>query len=294
MRSFVEKHLIIIIIIIAVILSGILIYATGNREELSSITDHLLYPFQVAFQATQNFFSNIATDISDFRGLQQERDDLEIEIASLRISETLLNEAEMEIKELRSALDYYQEEEEVELIYSSVIARNPSGWFDSITINVGKKDNIEVGMTVIAIQNHNVGLVGIVEEVARNTSRVHLLIDPSKNIAVAAKTYGTILGGEEATFDGIIEGSFDQLGQLEMIYISHEARIDPGADVLSTGLGGFYVPNIPIGKIVEFTDDAFGLLQTAKVKPNVDFTRLSSVFVIKNPLPLNYQSDHYE
>jgi rod shape-determining protein MreC len=294
MRDFIGNHLLIVIIIAAVILSGILIYATGSREDLSSVADHLFYPFQVVFQSIQNFFSNISQDVADFRSLQEERDNLEIEMSSLKISQILLDEKRLEVKQLHEALEYYQTEEEDELIFSQVVARNPNSWFDSITIDVGSKDGIQVGMTVIANQDNNIGLVGTIEEVSYNTSKVHLLIDPSKNIAVAAKTYGTILGAEEAFFDGIVEGSFDSLGHLEMIYISHEARIETGSPVLSTGLGGFYVPNIPIGEIIEFNEDAYGLLQTAKVKPHVDFTRLKNVFVVKSPLPQNYQSDHNE
>jgi len=294
MRKFVKNHYILIIIILAVVITSSLIYSTNSNNFVSEIIHGILNPVQSFFTSSKNFVANIFKDIDDFGDLQNERDNLNKQVSLLKVSQVLLKEARIEIKHLESVLNYSKELEEMETLYAQVVSRDPNNWFNSLTIDLGESDGIIEGMTVITIQENNLGLVGIIDETTKNTSKVHLLIDPSKNIAAAAKTFGTILGEEEASFDGIIEGSSTDLGILKMIYISHEARIEDNTEVISTGLGGFYVSEIPIGTIKSIEEDAYGLLQTAIVKPHIDFTRISDVLVIKSPLPSNLRSDYDE
>ncbi len=291
MRNILKNHLILILIILTIVLSSTIIYSTNSSNSISEVVHIIFNPIQNLFTSVTEFVSNIFQDIDDFGDIQDERDSLSKQVSLLKVSQVLLKEARLEINHLENILNYSNELEEMETVYAKVASRNPNNWFNSLTIDVGERDGIVKGMTVIAIQESNLGLIGIIDQTTRNTSKVHLLIDPSKNIATAAKTFGTILGEEEAIFDGIIEGSSSELGLLRMIYISHEARIEEDTKVISTGLGGFYVPDIPIGIIKNVEYDAYGLLQAATVKPFIDFTRIKDVLVVSSPMPENAISD---
>lgn len=294
MRNVLGNHYILITILIVVVIISAITYSINSDDSISKVIQNISSPIQKVFGSIQGFFSNLSQNVADFRSLQKERDELFRQNSMLKVSETLLKEARIEIKHLEEILEYDKNLEEIETLYAKVASRNPNNWFDSIVIDVGEKDGVVVGMSVIALQDGKIGLVGVIDQIAENTSKVHLLIDPSKNIAAAAKIQGTILGDEEAVFDGIIEGSSENLGYLKMIYISHEARIDIGAEVYSTGLGGFYVPNIPIGNMGSLKYDAYGLLQIATIEPHVDFTRIKDVLVVMSPLPVNIGSDENE
>ncbi|MFP4456351.1 MAG: rod shape-determining protein MreC [Clostridia bacterium] len=295
MRDILKNHLILILIIATILIGSTIIYTTNSNDFISEVVHTIFRPIQSLFTSITEFVSNTFQDIDDFGDVQKERDDLSRQVSLLKVSQVLLDEARLEINHLHNILNYSEELENFETSYAKVLTRDPNNWFNSLTIDIGEIDGVVEGMTVIAVQEYDLGLIGVIDTTTRNTSTVHLLIDPSKNIAAAAKTSGTILGEEEeAIFDGIIEGSVSELGLLKMIYISHEATIEENTKVITTGLGGFYVPDIPIGTIKSLERDAYGLLQTATVKPFIDFTRIKDVLVVKSPLPENMERDQDE
>jgi len=88
------------------------------------------------------------------------------------------------IKSLEKEINEFKEINNIEnCISGSVIYRNPTLWYDEITINKGKKDNIKVGSIVI----NNEGIVGIVSDVYSNTSNISLItnINDNKKITLA-------------------------------------------------------------------------------------------------------------
>jgi rod shape-determining protein MreC len=64
--------------------------------------------------------------------------------------------------------------------------------------------------------------------------------------------------------------------------ISQSAVVQPGDLILTSGLGGGYPADIPIGQVVTLRSLEFELFQQATIQPAVDFTRLSIVLVITN------------
>ena len=53
-----------------------------------------------------------------------------------------------------------------------------------------------------------------------------------------------------------------------------------GYVVITSGLGGVYPKGLRIGEVVEVADPGGRLLQTASLRPAVDFGRLEQVFVM--------------
>ena len=52
-------------------------------------------------------------------------------------------------------------------------------------------------------------------------------------------------------------------------------------DVILTN-GGAYPPDLSLGRVEDFRQESHGISSYAAIRPAVDFTRLSTVFVVKD------------
>lgn len=156
------------------------------------------------------------------------------------------------------------------LLPAEVVARDPSQWFETITINKGHADGVQKDMAVVTSE----GLVGSVFFVSKNSSRVLMLTDSRRAVSALVQR------SREPGFIGIIEGYPEKKGSLRMSNLSPEANIQPGDTVISSGLGGVFPKGLVIGHVVEVGQDQYGLLQQALVRSSVNFNRLEEVFIV--------------
>jgi cell shape-determining protein MreC len=97
----------------------------------------------------------------------------------------------------------------LDVIPAKVIYRSPSAWNSSIWVNVGEQENREIGRKVIA-KNSPVllgnSIVGVVEEVNENQSRIRLITDSALSPSVRVKR---IQDGGKITYlaKGYLQGS---------------------------------------------------------------------------------------
>ena len=283
-----NKHMALTISVAIIIVLIILTVGGQLHGSLVYIADAVFQPINFVLEQVNRISENISNSIIDQRDLQQERDRLQQELVELKQIAIQNGELLREQAVLYQALDYGKAHPEMQLALASVILRDPNNWYRSITIDVGRKENIVTGMSVIAIQDDGVGLIGFVEEVYQNSAKVHLLVDPSKNIAAPAQVMNVPADQFDENnkgYQGIVEGSSKERSQLEMIYITHEAEIALGSPVTTTGLGGYYIADLPIGEVSRIEIDTYGLQQRAYIRPYIDFSRIKEVFVITSPLP---------
>jgi rod shape-determining protein MreC len=118
----------------------------------------------------------------------------------------------------------------------------------------------------------DVGLVGKTGKVSPHVSEVILLTD--ELCRVAAVIDGTrekgILSGER--------GSLENTPDLRLRFLSRNAPIAPGTNVISSGDGGVFPSGLLLGRVKLFENkDISG---EALVETAVDFTKLEDVFVV--------------
>jgi rod shape-determining protein MreC len=123
------------------------------------------------------------------------------------------------------------------------------------------------------------GLVGRVVEVFASYSRVQLVTDPDTAVNVRFQTSRT---------EGILSAELN--GELLVDLIDLNAELSEGELVLTSGLGGKYPTNIPIGQVISIRRRDFDLFQTATIQPSVDFDSLNIVLVITNFQPIILES----
>jgi rod shape-determining protein MreC len=189
----------------------------------------------------------------------------------LRFEAAREGELTRENDRLRKLLGWQQQQSRKYKL-AKVVLRDPSNWWRTVQIDLGSRDGAKVNMAVQTMD----GLVGRVSSVMLTRSQVVLLGDP--NCKVSARVLNP------ARDTGVIGGS----GPLEtefvdLSYLSRNADLKPGQVVLTSGLGGIFPNDIPIGKVVDSHTEEYGLYTVARVKLAASLSALEEVWVLLEP-----------
>jgi len=155
------------------------------------------------------------------------------------------------------------------LVYSSVVAnvvgRNPSYWNSTMIIDKGESHGLQQGMPVV----NALGVVGMIAEVDRKTSKVILLTDPQFSVAALVQ------GPRES---GLVSGTLQ--GVLRMTYIRTNAKIRIGEKVITSKLSSSFPEGLLIGEIISVNESPEKPTVECLVQPSVAFSQLEEVLVI--------------
>jgi len=205
-------------------------------------------------------YTNLNIYIKDIRYKIIDKLTIRYESINSDISLGINKELEKENESLKKLLDI--KENNYDMVTGVVLKRNK--WYESITINKGKKDGIKKNMAVIDSE----GLIGKISEVGNNYSVVSLLTNSNNKVAVNINNYYGILDGYES-------------GYLIVRNIVKDNDIKIGDKVYTNGLGGIYPSGIYIGDVSEIIDDDLELSKVLKLKLNNNYNRIKYVNVIR-------------
>lgn len=178
------------------------------------------------------------------------------------------DEIKKENDELKKTLKIEKSLTDYELYYATVIERNNAYWYDTITINKGKKDGIEEGMAVV----DSYGLVGSISKVSNNTSIVKLITNSDKYNEFSAKITGT------KEVNKVISVSNNKL---QIKGISKDLKIAVGDKVVTNGLSNKFPSGLLIGEIISLEEDSYGISNKATIKLASNIENLRFVAVLK-------------
>ncbi|MGD8738087.1 MAG: rod shape-determining protein MreC [Anaerolineae bacterium] len=263
------------VLLIVAALVGFVLHQTGLLAPVEGLLVRLTVPFQEGTTAVTTWFGELGQTARDLRDLRQRNEALEEENASLLLELVRLKEVEAEAVLMRDLLNFAQANPSFDIqgahVVGRVIGRDPSNLQRYITLDAGQEEGIAENMPVITDR----GLVGRVREVGPGWSRVLLTIDASSS--VSALTQST-------RASGIVQGQAD--GSLLMHSILQGDTVSVGDTVFTSGLGGNFPRQIPIGQITEVDRKDFELYQSATVQPTVDFEHLEAVLIITGFEPI--------
>lgn len=211
---------------------------------------------------TKGFFSFLGS-ISD---LKEENEELIKKNHELESSVASLKGARRENEELRKQLELAPREK-FNLEATQIIGKNSQGESSWIIIDKGRNAGIAKDMPVIVSQGI---LVGKVVEVYPTSARVDLLF--SSSLAVNAQDVDT--GAQ-----GIVSGKYGLGIVLEMV--EQNDAINEGDTIVTSGLGGSIPKGLLIGRISHIEVSGDKLFQNAVLIPQVRYSDLDLVFVVK-------------
>ena len=238
--------------------SGPLHYVTG-----------VITPIQSGMNAIGTWISDKGEYLFHTTDLRSENAGLQKKVDELTAENSNLLQNQDEYERLKDLLDLKDEYSNYPTIAARIIAKDSGNWFNVFTINKGSKDGIQEDMNVIAGN----GLVGIVYDVSSHTAKVRTIInDTSMVSAMFLKTNDAC----------IVNGSLDTMedGYLEVVYISKDAKVKNGDELVTSYVSSKFNEGITIGKVSDLKLDSTKLTKTARVTPVVDFKHLKEVLVI--------------
>jgi rod shape-determining protein MreC len=231
----------------------------------------LFVPFFGAVNAARQLPGTAVEAVLPRSQLLKENQRLRLENAELQVRQQQAAAIARENDQLR-ALVGWQQRQPWKLKLGSVVLRDPANWWRTIEIDLGKRDGLVENLPVLTTD----GLVGRVSAVGYTRSQVVLIGDPncrvSARVVNPARDLGVITPG------GPLDGSL-----VDLTYLSGNATLKPGQEVVSSGEGGIFPAGIPIGQIVDSSQVENGLYTEARVKLAANFGALEQVWVILNP-----------
>ncbi len=238
-------------------------------DSLAPILDAIARPVTV----TENTIANFKSYLS----LRAENEKLVAGNMQMKQWQNAVVALQNENRELHTLLNF-KTEPGLAYISARVVADTGGPFVRSLIVTAGKVDGVREGMAAMTGD----GLIGRVVEVGDWSSRVLLITDLNSRIPV------TVAGsGDRAILAG------DNSAQPKLLYLPQDAVLTPAARVTTSGHGGIFPPDLPIGAVTDNGHGSYGIVPLADLG-RINYVRLVD-FNLKggafNPLAAKIQAE---
>ena len=275
MKDFFDTWKFKILVGIAVFLAAIMAYAGANGrltaapQEILSVA---VAPFQRAAAAVSNGVSSLWEKYTNIDAILEENEKLTTENAELRGQMVDYDKLKAENEAYKALTNIQEQHPEMSYVSSFVIGRDPLDSFYGFTLDQGSLDGVEANDAITSDEGY---LLGVVTEVDLTSCKVMTILHPSFNAAgVVSRTRD----------NGIITGSADYAaeGLCILSNLSRSTLTKVNDQVITTGLGGVFPPDVLVGVVQELVPEASGKSTIAVLKPGADPRTVKHVFIITN------------
>lgn len=217
--------------------------------------------------------------ISNLRSAQSENDQLKQRVQELEVEIKQKEELASENTRLREMLEL-KEQSKYKVLTARIIGRDPSIWFDSLTVNRGSFDGVSLYMPVVT----NGGLVGRVTAVSPLTCQVDMITRSTSGVGAVVGQIG------ESNALGVVSGT-SKKDLLEMKYVSGSIDVKVGQTVFTTGQDDIFPAGLKIGEIVNVVSGSATTPHMIEIKPaaKVDSMQEVGILLYKPAEKPNYE-----
>lgn len=253
--------------------------AETKQRKIRSIAQTVMYPVQRGVSGAVNWLGGFFGNIGELRRASAENEQLrkQVEQMQAELRETRERAAQ---GERLSQLFKLSTTSESKMVVAQVIARDPSMWFDSVTIDKGRLAGVEVNMPVVTPG----GIVGRVISTSPLSAQVILVTDEKSGAGAVVGQLG------QSNALGSIKG-MGESGLLEMRYVSGLEKVQVGDPVMTTGQDAIYPPGYKVGEVVEVKPGSATQSQTIHVRPSAGLDSLKEVAVLLYRAPQKIEPD---
>ena len=274
-RNIKTKHILILIIILIIIILAIFSFTLKEDRQLNkfeSLIKETTTGIQKVVSYTLKFIFNKIDDYKELVNIREKYQKLLPEVDRIDSLMTENIELRKQLESMKEELKIDYTINDYEFLNATVISRNVSYWYNTVTIDKGTYNGIEVDMVVV----NSEGLIGKVVSTTTFTSDVILLTtsDTNNKISVA------ISNGKNKLY-GLIKDYNYNNNYLEVEGISNTESVSVGNYVYTSGLGGIFPSGILIGTVEEITTDEYDLAKIINVKLSANFDNINYVAVLK-------------
>jgi rod shape-determining protein MreC len=230
-------------------------------------------PFQNVSSRAGGATSGLFHQIVNFRSAAEENERMKEQLTQMQSELRNAREHSAENSRLRALLNL-KDQTAYNNVPARVIGRDPSVWFNTVTIDRGSASGVKVNMPVVT----GGGIVGRVITVSPWSSQVMLITDEK---AGAGGVVGQL--GQSGALGSIRGGG--EKGVVEMRYVSGLEQVEVGDYVLTTGQDGIYPAGLNVGEVVELKRGSATQPHQILIRPSARLDQLQDVAVLLYQAP---------
>lgn len=258
-RQLTKKFAIVILFIVAFVFMLISKTDTIVIEKTSSAAVDVLGPVIDTLSIPAKFIANSYNYLTNLKKTYSENMKLKEENKSLHELQNKIRALEIENALLSQLLNYVAPPQ-AESVTVRIVATENTSFSNSVIAYTGDNPNLKSGQ--IAVNQD--GVVGRLDEVGKNYSKIFLITDINSKIPVII---------ERNRIRGILTGDNTELNKLVFTPIAADIKV--GDRIITSGVAGVFPPGIPVGKIVSIDKN------NIRVKPFVDIRNAEYIKVIE-------------
>lgn len=260
-------------VIVATLMLGVMLLldSWGYLGGPKNVAIAVLAPVQSSVMSSSNGISDFFSTLRRIDEFKDENKQLEAENGSLNYELTRLKEVERENKELREQLKFKENlcggSDCADFFMGKVIAKNSDGYGQSVTVDLGTGDGVQVGQAVTASGGL---LVGKVVEAYEDYSKVALIVSPESAVNCLTQT---------SRANGLVKGAYGMAASLEMIDQSEELLL--GDIIITSGLEEGIPKGLLVGKIAQIQESPNMVFKSASLELYADFAHIEEIFIVR-------------
>jgi len=253
-----------------IVLLALLIFSLPQRatSRLKLAVGSLFLPLFGLLNTAQQLPVSAANAVMTRSALLKEVTELQNENQQLHVQLMQAAATVRENDQLRASLGW-QRQTSWKLKLANVLLRDPANWWRTVQIDIGSRDGVVANMPILTSD----GLVGRISAVGLTRSQVVLIGDPNCRVSAMVENPAHDIG--IITASGPLDTSL-----VELTYLSGNADVKAGENVVTSGEGGIFPRGIVIGQIVDSQPVEFGLYTEARVKLSANLGGLEQVWVL--------------
>lgn len=269
------KHLIISLIVLIFIIIAVFSITLKKDRELNRV-ESLIKDTTVSISKIITIpFRFIIDKIDDYKllvSIRKKYQELLPEVSRIDSLKTENIELRRELESLKKELSIDYTLNEYSYLNATVIYRNVSTWYNTITVDKGTYNGVKEDMVVVNSQ----GLIGKVVSTTTFTSDIRLITTKETDNKISI----TISNGENK-INGLIKNYNYKTKYLEVEGVSNTETVRIGDYVYTSGLGEIFPSGILIGTISDISTDEYDLAKIIDVTPIADFDDINFVAILK-------------
>ena len=238
-------------------------YPTSNNIRLA-VNDYIFNPMQYIMKTPSSFINNLIMERKTIDDMKIEISKLKKDNLKIKVNLQRIDVLENEVTRLR-AIKAAATKKIKNIKIAKVIQRDVIPNKKSLKMNIGLKDNIKMGQTVMGVN----GLIGQVVEINSFTSKVLLITDSSSNVpAIIART------GQQV----IVKGG-SQTDMMEISFLKNEANIQKGDLIVTSGQAKRFIASIKVGRVTDVVNNEGERFSTVTLMPLENINDINEVIV---------------
>jgi len=236
-------------------------YPTSNNIRVA-VNDYIFNPMQYIIKTPSSFINNLIMERKTIDDMKIEISKLKKDNLKIKVNLQRIDVLENEVTRLR-AIKAIKKIKNIKI--AKVIQRDVIPNKKSLKMNIGLKDNIKMGQTVMGVN----GLIGQVVEINSFTSKVLLITDSSSNVpAIIART------GQQV----IVKGG-SQTDMMEISFLKNEANIQKGDLIVTSGQAKRFIASIKVGRVTDVVNNEGERFSTVTLMPLENINDINEVIV---------------